>query len=117
MTQLETTLNNTAIDLDIDTDAGRKALAIALANIQLLDKKQQDYGSKNISSFGLFGVIVRLNDKFERLKKLTLSTDASGNVCLCLKTASNESIADTFKDISNYSIIAEMLMTNKWPNE
>lgn len=94
--------------LDIQTQAGREALRIALENVKLLDAKQRDYGSKNISSFGLFGVVVRMNDKFERIKNLLTNRR---------KSAVNESIRDSFRDISNYAIIALLVESKKWPIE
>src|SRR5215472_293922 len=54
--------------LGLKTSVGLSALRYALANAMLMDRKQQDYGPKNISSFGTFGVVVRMTDKFERLK-------------------------------------------------
>ncbi len=96
-------------NLNIQTLAGHNALRIALENIKLLDNKQLDYGSRNISGFATFGVVVRMNDKFERIKSLFNSGRR--------KRAVNESILDSFKDISNYAIIAEMLETGKWPND
>lgn len=94
--------------LDLQTVAGRNALRIALDNVLLLDRKQLDYGSKNISAFGVFGVLVRLSDKIERLKHLMGQKR---------KKPQNESIRDSLQDISNYGMIAEMILTNKWPNE
>ena len=94
--------------LGLKTTAGYDALRIALENVLLLDKKQQDYGPKNISGFGAFGVIVRMNDKFERLKTLHSKRR---------KRAVNESMHDTLRDISNYAIIALMLEKNLWPKE
>src|SRR5947207_112367 len=56
--------------IGIKTLAGKEALRVALDNVVLLDKKQRDYGPHNISAFGLFGCVVRMNDKVERLKNL-----------------------------------------------
>lgn len=94
--------------LELKTQAGREALKIALENIKLLDNKQLDYGSKNISGFGTFGVVVRMNDKFERVKNLYNNRR---------KKAVNESIRDSFRDISNYAIIALLVENKLWPNE
>lgn len=105
----EETLGLIIKELDIKTEMGKRALGIVLANIQLLDKKQQDYGSRNISDFGLYGVIVRLNDKIQRLKTLNLRQqfypDTSPNY---------ESLTDTLIDISNYGIIGSLLIRNEW---
>src|SRR6266516_361541 len=56
--------------LGLETKAGKEALLVALDNVRLLDAKQRDYGPHNISAFGLFGCVVRLNDKVERLKHI-----------------------------------------------
>lgn len=101
-------VNRFANDLAIETAAGKVFLRIALENVKLMDNKQKDYGSKNISGFGTFGVVVRMNDKFERIKNLFASRR---------KRAVNESIRDSFRDISNYAIIALMLEAKEWPNE
>lgn len=92
----------------IETVAGKEFLRIALDNVVLMDKKQRDYGSKNISGYGMFGVVVRMSDKFERIKNLFNNRR---------KKATNESIRDSLRDISNYAIIALMLDTGKWPKE
>lgn len=68
--------------------------------IQLLIRKQRDYGHGNILGFGLFGVAVRMSDKLERLKNLMRRRI----------TPSNESIEDTVMDIVGYSVIASMLI-------
>lgn len=94
--------------LNIETLAGQIFLKIALENAILMDRKQKDYGSRNISGFGVFGVVVRMNDKFERVKNLFNKHR---------KRAVNESIVDSFRDISNYAIIALMLESHQWPNE
>lgn len=100
---------NLVVDaLGIQTKAGKAFLEIALENAKLMDNKQLDYGPKNISGFGSFGVVVRLNDKFERVKNLYNSRR---------RRAVNESLLDSFRDISNYAIIALMVETKVWPNE
>lgn len=101
-------LDETAKRLQLQTQAGKEFLRIALENSLLMDKKQRDYGPKNIEGFGTFGVVVRMNDKFERVKNLFMNRR---------RRAVNESIRDSFRDISNYAIIALMVETGKWPNE
>ncbi len=90
----------------ITTTAGLSAFYLMVENAILLDRKQQDYGPRNISSFGLIGVIVRMNDKMERLKNLTGTKR---------KKARNESIKDSLKDMCNYAVIGEMLERGLWP--
>lgn len=67
----------------------------------LMVKKQKDYGPGNILAFGELGILVRLNDKIERLKNL----HRTGK----LNDPQNESVNDTWQDIVNYAAIALML--------
>lgn len=74
----------------------------------LLISKQRDYGPGNINNaFGgpINGLMVRMGDKFERLKNLL----ASGH------DPEHESIEDSFKDLANYCIIAMMVTRGTWP--
>jgi len=75
------------------------ATAVAMELVDLLISKQQDYGHGNILAFGEFGVLVRANDKMERLKNLLVKK----------QEPSNESVEDTWRDLANYAIIALML--------
>lgn len=65
--------------------------------------KQRMYGPMNIAKFGLRGIIIRLNDKIERLKNLQ---QHQGPVIF-------EPIQDTWLDIVGYSVIAIMWI-NDW---
>ena len=94
--------------LGLVTLAGKEFLRFQLANTLQFDRKQHDYGSKNISAFGLFGVVVRMNDKFERVKNLFLKKR---------RAKVNESIQDNLRDVSVYGVIALMLDQGRWPNE
>lgn len=88
----------------IVTAMGREALLLALENVALLDRKQRDYSSSNISEFGEYGVMVRQFDKISRLKNL-LRNVAEPN---------NESIEDTWLDIANYGLIGQLLRRGIW---
>ncbi len=88
----------------VDTEMGKRAMEVAIENIALLDSKHQDYGAGNIAAFGEYGIMVRMSDKMERLKRL-LTNAAEPN---------NESIEDTYKDLCNYAIIALMVRRNLW---
>lgn len=75
--------------------------AEALGSIgRLVVSKQLDYGSGNILAFGEFGVLVRLNDKIERIKNLRRTG----------KSPANESVLDSWRDICGYSLISVMLL-------
>lgn len=91
--------------LDLKTEIGKRALRRAFENIKLLDKKQQDYGSENISLSGETGIQVRLQDKVCRLKNLLENNSSAPQ---------NESIYDTYQDIANYGIIGDMLKRGEW---
>jgi hypothetical protein len=74
----------------------------------LLITKQADYGPGNINNaFGgpINGLLVRIGDKFERLKNLYKSS----------KKPQHEPIEDSFKDMANYAVIALMIERGKWP--
>lgn len=86
------------------------ALTISNSNIDLLVKKQKDYGPKNISNAPggpLNGLRVRMFDKLARINNL-IETGA---------TPENESLRDSFMDIANYATIALMVLDNKWDKE
>jgi hypothetical protein len=75
----------------------------------LLISKQRDYGPGNINNaYGgpINGLMVRMGDKWERLKNLLATGD----------TPQHESIEDSFKDLANYCIIAMMVQRGKWPD-
>ncbi len=82
----------------------------------LFCRKQKNYGPDNISlgttlereqdrKLSLQGLFFRLNDKINRYKQMIMfgSADAVG-----------ESLEDTFKDISVYGIIAQLVQNGKW---
>jgi hypothetical protein len=66
---------------------------------ELMIAKQHDYGHRNITDFGEFGVLVRLNDKVARLKNLYEKN----------REPKNESVSDSWADICNYAAISLML--------
>ena len=79
-------------------------------------KKQMDYGPSNISMgtslvsedekrLSLVGLIVRINDKIQRLMNLIVKHN---------REAQNEPTIDAFKDLSVYGIIAQIVGNGKW---
>ena len=85
------------------------------AQWELFCKKQKDYGPKNISvgtnlesdeevKLALTGLWFRMNDKMERFKQIVM-----GN-----QEPENESLMDTFMDIGNYAIIAQLVKEKVW---
>ena len=70
-----------------------------LTIVDTLIKKQHDYGHRNILTFGLAGVAVRLCDKIARVENLLRRGS----------DAQNEALTDTYLDIVGYAAIALML--------
>ena len=79
-------------------------------------KKQMDYGPSNIAMgtslrtkeerrLSMIGLIVRINDKIQRLMNLIVKHN---------REAQNEPAMDAFKDLSVYGIIAQIVDNGKW---
>ena len=79
-------------------------------------KKQMDYGPSNITMgtslrtkedrrLSLIGLIVRINDKIQRLINLVIRNN---------RGAQNEPTIDAFKDLACYGIIAQIVQNGKW---
>jgi nucleoid DNA-binding protein len=90
--------------LGCSEDKTKNIINIMLADIQLFDKKQRDYGELNISKFGEFGILVRVNDKIERLTNLRKYD----------KLPNNEAINDSWQDLSIYATIARAINEGSW---
>lgn len=78
--------------------------------LEILIKKQSDYGPKNIAlapGGPINGLRVRMHDKMSRINHLVDSG----------ATPENESLRDSFLDMMNYSAIALMVLDGDWPNE
>ncbi len=71
--------------------------------LELFKKKNADYGD-SFATFGPIGVIVRMQDKINRL------ISVSNTNINCVK---DESLRDTLIDLNNYSSMAIMLMDEK----
>ena len=84
---------------------------------ELFCRKQYDYGPQNIAvgtilktpediKLSLLGIWFRCNDKIERLKTLLMRD--TGNA------VDNEPATDSFSDISNYGVMAQVVAWGKW---
>lgn len=94
-------------ELGLTEPLSRDFARVTLQNLALFDRKQADYGPRNISDFGLPGVIVRMNDKWNRIINLTKGGKR--------KKTRNESLRDSFNDLAVYAQIAMLLLDKKWP--
>ena len=84
---------------------------------ELFLHKQHDYGPQNIAvgtilktpediKLSLLGIWFRMNDKIERLKTLLMRDNNHA--------VENESVVDSFSDISNYGVMAKVVARGKW---
>lgn len=76
--------------------------------MSILEAKGHDYAGDadclaNLRRFGLFGIIVRLSDKFSRIETLAKAGFDRAKV-------KDESIRDTLRDIVNYSLLAMIFL-------
>ena len=83
--------------------------------LELFSKKHLDYGIHNITAgtslntedereFALAGLWYRMSDKINRWKNLIIKN----------RGPQNETIIDTFQDICNYAIIAQLVERKLW---
>ncbi len=88
---------------------------LQMKDLETFCKKQLDYGPSNISvgttlsnpddiKLSLSGLFFRMNDKISRIKNLIIFN----------KVANNESVEDSFMDLSVYGIIARIVKNGKW---
>lgn len=83
-----------------------KAAMVAGGYLELFARKQHAYGVGNIDGFGEFGVLVRTNDKLERLKRLIDPR--------VLRESDLEAVEDTWLDVTGYGLIGYMVHKNLW---
>tara|TARA_Y100000310_G_scaffold244963_1_gene249884 strand:+ start:6194 stop:6547 length:354 start_codon:yes stop_codon:yes gene_type:complete len=87
-------------------EISREFLRISvLEDARTFDKKQRDYGPRNIATFMEVGVLVRVSDKVARLVNLIWMRESEPE---------NESIEDSWRDLSVYSVIARLCRRGKW---
>jgi len=90
-------------------------MAIVEEQLELFSKKHLDYGMSNISAgtllstederaFALTGLWYRISDKISRWKNLLINN----------QRINNEPLTDTYQDIVNYGIIAQLVERGLW---
>jgi len=91
---------------------------IADEQFELFAKKHLDYGMGNVAAgtqlansdekeFAMTGLWYRLSDKINRWKNMIISG----------RKAQNETLIDTFQDVTNYGIIAQLVKRGLWKND
>lgn len=84
---------------------------------ELFARKMLDYGLDNISmstrletqdekKLSLTAIWIRMNDKMNRLKNLVLLNKEN--------RVADESTTDSYRDLANYGIIAQIVQNNMW---
>ena len=82
---------------------------------ELFCRKQHDYGPGNISvgtqlgtpeevRLSLTGLWFRMNDKMQRFQQIVINN----------QEPENESLMDTFMDLTNYSLMAQLVKEKVW---
>ena len=90
---------------------GRSFESICCELIALHECKNKDYGGafdKSMSKFGVVSLLIRLNDKFERLESLFKNGKAE---------VTDESFEDTLRDIACYAIMGLEHLYNTSKND
>jgi hypothetical protein len=78
----------------------KQLIKIQSEALQLFKKKNKDYGD-SFATFGSIGVIIRMQDKINRL----VSVNKNNINCV-----NDESLRDTLIDLHNYSAMTIMLL-------
>ena len=92
-------------------------LKIQSEQYELFCRKQYDYGPQNIAvgtilktpediKLSLLGLWFRMNDKIERMKTLLLRNGVN--------SVEGEPVTDSFSDVSNYEVMAQVVARGKW---
>lgn len=76
----------------------------------ILINKQKDYGTANITKFGLAGIVVRLSDKVSRLINILSKNNFDMKLAINSNSVSGETLLDTLIDIVGYCTVALMLI-------
>lgn len=89
-------------------DTARRFRELTTQMADTYERKNADYGnsfSKSIAEFGPVAGVVRIGDKFNRIKNLVRNPDA--------QCVDDESIGDTLLDMANYCVMLKIEMENK----
>lgn len=80
-------------------------LKVKEENVDLLIRKNNDYGDNNLVKHGLFGIVVRMDDKLSRLQNIVEKKNMMVN---------DETMNDTLMDIAGYAVNGiRLLRSNK----
>lgn len=86
------------------TPMGEKIRDLQAELLELFDRKNRDYGTGNIATFGELGVLVRCSDKVARLKNM-LGSGGEPNF---------ESMEDSWRDLAVHAMIGLLCHRGEW---
>lgn len=97
--------------LTVDDSSGNRALESYVAGVMqeylaLWKIKQRKYGPSNISSMGKPGLVVRMNDKLQRLRNFVLNG---------VQEDTEGSEEDAWLDIMGYALMGVLVHRGLWP--
>lgn len=102
-----------AFDINVPTGTSRAWMQaivdIVKANLELMSVKNHDYGRENISDFDWVGVVIRMNDKWQRLRNAVKFLLKGEKLAV-----SEETVDDIFNDLMNYAVIGRMVRNGRW---
>jgi len=90
---------------EIDSELVRRMALQMMYNLMAFTKKHQDYGRANIALGGEVGLLIRMNDKVQRM--MTLHHAAA--------TPNHESVTDSINDLAVYGTIMQIVRAGNWP--
>lgn len=79
---------------------------IQAQNATLCERKNKAYGDKNLTRFGMTGIIVRMTDKMERLINMVHKNHID-----------EETVFETAGDMANYAVILQQMATKSFDEE
>ena len=88
------------------TPMGVKIEELQTELLELFDRKNRDYGTGNISTFGELGVLVRCSDKVARLKNMLVDNRGA--------KPNFESLEDSWRDLAVHAMIGLLCHRKEW---
>ena len=79
---------------------------------RVLKEKNKKYGdsfSKTVDEYGNAVILLRIQDKLNRLKQLLILKDD----CFDFKEAVTEAVEDNFLDLAGYAVLSKIYLENK----
>jgi len=98
-----------ANQLELTNDFSKKFIREALNSIIKFDKKHTEKGFGEFQKFGAFGVVVRIDEKYQEL----LENYKNGNTSQFPK----EILEKDWEDIAVYALMGKLIEEGEWKND